>query len=161
MDRWIEGETEDFVGTYFVPRRSGYSERMFGLTIEKLLLIGIIAVFLVGPDKLPHYAAQLGHVIRRLRSLAGGTTDRLRAEMGPEFDEVDWKKYDPRQYDPRRIIRDALLDDDPATPKARTRRTPVPEETSMPEPTAPGATKPPTAPPRPARADLPGDAAAT
>jgi sec-independent protein translocase protein TatB len=37
--------------------------------------------------------------------------------MGPEFDEVDWKKLDPRQYDPRRIIREALLDDDtPAKP---------------------------------------------
>ena len=34
--------------------------------------------------------------------------------MGPEFDEVDWKKLDPRQYDPRRIIREALLDDDDA-----------------------------------------------
>jgi sec-independent protein translocase protein TatB len=28
--------------------------------------------------------------------------------LGPEFDEVDWKKLDPRQYDPRRIVRDAL-----------------------------------------------------
>jgi sec-independent protein translocase protein TatB len=35
----------------------------------------------------------------------------MREEMGPEFDEVDWKKLDPRQYDPRRIIREALLDD--------------------------------------------------
>jgi sec-independent protein translocase protein TatB len=33
--------------------------------------------------------------------------------MGPEYDEIDWKKLDPRQYDPRRIIRDALLDDEP------------------------------------------------
>jgi sec-independent protein translocase protein TatB len=33
--------------------------------------------------------------------------------MGPDFDEVDWKKLDPRQYDPRRIIREALTDVDP------------------------------------------------
>jgi hypothetical protein len=38
----------------------------------------------------------------------------MKDEMGPEFDEVDWKKLDPRQYDPRRIIREALLDDSPA-----------------------------------------------
>ena len=92
-------------------RSAGYSVRMFGLTIEKLLLIGIIAVFLVGPEKLPHYAALLGRLVRQLRTLANGTADRLRSELGPELDEVDWKKYDPRQYDPRRIIRDALLDD--------------------------------------------------
>lgn len=35
----------------------------------------------------------------------------MREEVGPEFDEVDWRKLDPRQYDPRRIIKEALLDD--------------------------------------------------
>jgi sec-independent protein translocase protein TatB len=33
--------------------------------------------------------------------------------VGIDIDDVDWKKYDPRQYDPRRIIKEALLDDDP------------------------------------------------
>ena len=86
---------------------------MFGLTFEKLLLIGIIAVFLLGPEKLPHYAAQLGRLVRQLRDMANGAKDRMRDEMGPEFDDLDWKKLDPRQYDPRRIIREALSDDAP------------------------------------------------
>jgi sec-independent protein translocase protein TatB len=90
---------------------------MFGLTFEKILIIGIIAVFLLGPEKLPHYAAQLGRLARQLRDMANGAKDRMRDEMGPEFDDLDWKKLDPRQYDPRRIIREALIDDpnDPAT----------------------------------------------
>ncbi|MFZ4894118.1 twin-arginine translocase TatA/TatE family subunit [Plantibacter sp. Mn2098] len=87
---------------------------MFGLTFDKLLIIGVIAVFLLGPDRLPHYAAQLGRLVRTVRDMATGAKDRMREEMGPEFDEVDWKKLDPRQYDPRRIIREALLDDSPA-----------------------------------------------
>jgi len=91
----------------------GYSEGMFGLTFEKLLLIGIIAVFLLGPEKLPHYAAQLGRLVRQLRDMANGAKDRMKDEMGPEFDDVDWKKLDPRQYDPRRIIREALIEDEP------------------------------------------------
>ncbi|WP_419819274.1 twin-arginine translocase TatA/TatE family subunit [Glaciibacter flavus] len=89
---------------------------MFGLTFEKLLIIGIIAVFLLGPERLPHYAAQLGRLVRQLRDMANGAKDRMRDEMGPDFDDVDWKKLDPRQYDPRRIIREALLDDEPAAP---------------------------------------------
>ena len=40
--------------------------------------------------------------------MANGAKDRMRDEMGPDFDDVDWKKLDPRQYDPRRIIREAL-----------------------------------------------------
>jgi sec-independent protein translocase protein TatB len=84
----------------------------FGLTIEKLLLIGVIALFLIGPDRLPGYSAQLGRFARNLRRLASGAKGRMKDELGPDFDEEEWKKLDPRQYDPRRIIRDALREDD-------------------------------------------------
>lgn len=91
---------------------------MFGLTFDKILLIGVIAVFLLGPDRLPHYAAQLARLARSLRDMANGAKDRMRDELGPDFDDVDWKKLDPRQYDPRRIVREALADDpEPAVVK--------------------------------------------
>ena len=86
---------------------------MFGLTFEKLLVIGVIAVFLVGPERLPQYAAKLAQLVKGLRKMANGAKDRMREEMGDDFDEVDWQKLDPRRYDPRRIIREALLDDTP------------------------------------------------
>jgi sec-independent protein translocase protein TatB len=81
------------------------------LTFDKLLIIAIIAVFLIGPDRLPGYAAQLARLVKSLRGMADGAKERMREEMGPEFDEVDWKNLDPRQYDPRRIIREALVDE--------------------------------------------------
>ena len=86
---------------------------MFGLTFEKLLIIGVIAVFLLGPERLPYYASQLGRFVRSMRDMANGAKSRMREEMGPDFDDVDWRTLDPRQYDPRRIIREALLDDAP------------------------------------------------
>jgi sec-independent protein translocase protein TatB len=92
---------------------------VFGLTFEKLLIIGVIAVFLLGPERLPHYAAQLGRLVRSLRDMADGAKNRVRDEMGPDFDDVDWKKLDPRQYDPRRIIREALTDVDPFAEPAK------------------------------------------
>ncbi|AWB89722.1 Sec-independent protein translocase TatB [Homoserinimonas hongtaonis] len=102
---------------------------MPGLTFEKLLLIAIIAVFVLGPEKLPHYAAQLARLVKSLKNMASGAKDRLRDEMGPEFNDVDWQKLDPRQYDPRRIIREALLDDEgaaaPVAVKPPTRSRPV------------------------------------
>ena len=85
----------------------------FGLTFEKLVIIGIIAVFLLGPERLPYYASQLARLTKTVRGMANGAKERMREEMGPDFDEVDWKKLDPRQYDPRRIIREALVDDEP------------------------------------------------
>ncbi len=85
---------------------------MMGLTFEKLLLLAVLAVVLLGPDRLPRYAAQLARFVKSVKAFADGAKDRMREEMGPEFDEVDWKKLDPRQYDPRRIIREALLEDE-------------------------------------------------
>jgi sec-independent protein translocase protein TatB len=105
--------------THPVCGRSGYSVRVFGLTMEKLVIIAVIAVFLVGPNRLPRYAAQLGQWARNLRNMATNATEKMREELGPEFDDVDWRKLDPRQYDPRRIIRDALLDDEPAPTLSR------------------------------------------
>ena len=93
---------------------TGYPERVsFGLTFDKLLIIGVIAVFLLGPERLPHYASQLARLVKSLRVMADGAKERMREEMGPDFDDIDWKKLDPRQYDPRRIIREALTDDEP------------------------------------------------
>jgi len=83
-----------------------------GLTIDKILVILVIAMFLLGPERLPGYAKKLGELVRSFKRMADGAKDRLRDEMGPEFEEVDWKQLDPRQYDPRRIIRDALMEDE-------------------------------------------------
>lgn len=80
------------------------------IQLDKILLIGIIAVLLLGPQRLPLYAQKLADFVKAVRRFAETAKDRMREEMGPDFDDVDWQKLDPRQYDPRRIIRDALLD---------------------------------------------------
>lgn len=90
----------------------------FGLTPDKLIIIVIIAVLLIGPDRLPGYAARLAQLVKQLRTFADGAKDRMREEMGEDFDEVDWRKLDPRQYDPRRIIREALTEEVAAAPAA-------------------------------------------
>ncbi|OIH96817.1 MULTISPECIES: twin-arginine translocase TatA/TatE family subunit [unclassified Curtobacterium] len=80
------------------------------IPLDKILIIGIIAVLLLGPQRLPMYAQKLAEFVKAVRRFADTAKDRMREEMGPEFDDIEWQKLDPRQYDPRRIIRDALLD---------------------------------------------------
>jgi sec-independent protein translocase protein TatB len=95
-----------------------------GLTFDKLLLIGLLAALLLGPERLPIYAKKLGELVRNLRRMTDGAKNRMRDEMGPEFDDIDWQQLDPRQYDPRRIIRDAWAEQPsgptvkPAAPQA-------------------------------------------
>lgn len=85
----------------------------FGLDWDKLVLLLIVAALLVGPERLPQYAETLARFTVRAREWLSGAKTRVKEELGDDFDDVEWRRLDPRQYDPRRIIRDALLDDAP------------------------------------------------
>lgn len=85
-----------------------------GFSLEKVLLILLLAALIVGPDRLPKMASGLAALVRRARLFADDTKSRLKEEMGEEFDDIDWRDLDPRQYDPRRIIREALAEPLPA-----------------------------------------------
>ncbi|MGG5171123.1 Sec-independent protein translocase TatB [Pseudarthrobacter sp. J1738] len=88
---------------------------MFGINGLEFFLLLIIGVLVIGPQRLPEYTQKLANLVREVRRMASGAREQIKEEVGIDIDEVDWKKYDPRQYDPRRIIREALLDDGPAT----------------------------------------------
>ena len=83
---------------------------VFGINGGEFMVLLVVAVFVIGPKRMPEYAAKLAKLIRQLRALADTAKVQLREQMGPDFDDVDWRQYDPRQYDPRRIVREALLD---------------------------------------------------
>lgn len=83
---------------------------MFGVNGWEFILLAVIAVFVLGPDRLPDYAAKLARGIKKARVMAEGAKDQLRDQLGPEYQDINWRQYDPRQYDPRRIVREALLE---------------------------------------------------
>src|SRR5918911_1690651 len=85
---------------------------VFGINGSEFIVLLVVAAVVLGPERLPHYAAQLGRLVRELRRMAQGASQQMREELGPEFDDIDWRKLDPRQYDPRRIVREALADND-------------------------------------------------
>jgi sec-independent protein translocase protein TatB len=90
---------------------------VFGISSSEFIVLVVVAAVVLGPERLPQYAQQLGRLIRELRRMAQGASEQVKAELGPDFDDVDWRKLDPRQYDPRRIVREALSEtidpDDP------------------------------------------------
>jgi sec-independent protein translocase protein TatB len=88
---------------------------VFDINGSEFIILVVVAVLVIGPERMPEYAAKLAKLVRQLRAMADTAKDQLREQMGPEFDDVDWKQYDPRQYDPRRIVREALLQDGPET----------------------------------------------
>jgi sec-independent protein translocase protein TatB len=91
----------------------------------EILLLLVVALFVLGPERLPGAAAWLGRTIRQVRSMATAATSQIREELGPEFDELRKPVADLRAQTargPRRILTDALLGDPP--PSAPDRKGP-------------------------------------
>jgi sec-independent protein translocase protein TatB len=111
---------------------------LFDINGWEFVIIVVVALLVIGPERMPEYSAKLARIVKQLRGLADAAKVQLREQMGPDFDDVDWKQYDPRQYDPRKIVREALMDDgpddggEPATVKAQS--APPPRDPEKPTP---------------------------
>lgn len=103
---------------------------MFGINGGEFVVLLVVALLVIGPERLPQYSAQLARFVKDVRRMALNAREQVRDELGPDFDDVDWRKLDPRQYDPRRIVRDALSEawedetpTKPVSPRPATRPT--------------------------------------
>ena len=79
---------------------------MLDLSFLKLLVLGVIALIVFGPDQLPKYAAQAGRALRELRRMADGAKTELQDHLGPEFSDFDVNDLNPRHF-----VRKHLMDD--------------------------------------------------
>lgn len=84
---------------------------MFGIGLPELLVIGVVAVLVFGPDRLPEFARQAGRFLRQLRQFTQAARDDLRSELGPEFADLELKDLDPRQI-VRKHILEAMDEED-------------------------------------------------
>jgi len=78
---------------------------VFDIRPDEFLIIALVALLVIGPERLPQYAAQARNALVRLRGFLNETKASVKSELG---DDVDWAKLNPRQYDPRAIVRDAF-----------------------------------------------------
>lgn len=95
---------------------------MFGINGGELIIILVLAVVIIGPERLPQFAEQLAHWVRKGKQLFAQAKEKVDEELGPEIGDVDWAKLDPRQYDPRKIVRETLLEDTVLDPNYATKQ---------------------------------------
>src|SRR5881398_1793607 len=86
----------------------------------ELMVLAIVGLVVLGPDRLPKAAADAAKWLRELRRMARNATQDIKAELGPEMADLDLASLHPR-----RIMQSALWDDDEVRAPATTVREPL------------------------------------
>ena len=86
---------------------------MLGLGWGEVGVLLLLALFIVGPERLPGLAADVGRTLRSVRRQVKGLTDDLKTELGPEFADVDLRSLHPRTFVQKHLLEDD--DDEPST----------------------------------------------
>ena len=90
---------------------------MLGIGFAEFLVIGVVALLVFGPDRLPDFARQAGRMVRQVRTLSKQARDDIRSELGPEYADFELTDLDPRRAIRKHIMEawdeDDEDDDDP------------------------------------------------
>ena len=84
---------------------------MIDISLTKLLLLAVVALIVLGPERLPHAARTAGALLRRMRS----GWDSVRAEVEREIQAEEIKRTLRETADNARATHDSVRDDIRAT----------------------------------------------
>ncbi|WP_054537016.1 Sec-independent protein translocase protein TatB [Herpetosiphon geysericola] len=91
---------------------------IFGIGPFEFVIILVIALVVVGPERLPEMLFQIGQWISKGRKLINDLRNQARNELGDDYESVEKMARQLRDLDPRRQIqelgRSILSDDDRA-----------------------------------------------
>jgi sec-independent protein translocase protein TatB len=90
---------------------------MFGdLGFGELIGLAILALFLVGPDRLPTFAADAAKLVKKLRAYALSATDQIKDSLGPGYEDLKPEDLHPKTFI-KKQLNEALKDDAKLAPK--------------------------------------------
>ena len=84
---------------------------MFDVGFLELAVIALVAIVVLGPDRLPDLARQAAQLLHRARLLAHNARDELRSELGPDYADLELRDLDPRSI-VRKHITEAMAEVD-------------------------------------------------
>ena len=62
---------------------------MLGINGGEAIILVLLALFIIGPERLPEYAEKLKELVKAAKRYATGATEELKETLGPEIADVD------------------------------------------------------------------------
>ncbi|MBO0729314.1 MAG: twin-arginine translocase TatA/TatE family subunit [Acidimicrobiaceae bacterium] len=114
---------------------------MLNFSPEKLLLVGLIALIVVGPHRLPEAARAIGRFLATVRRMSSGVQAEMRDALAEPKGAIDAAMGEFRPPDLRRSVREAI--GSTLSPPAPSVSAPPDREASQPaQPTEPPDSSP-------------------
>ncbi len=79
---------------------------LLDINAPEFVLLLVLAIILFGPEKLPELARKAARVLRYVRTMAGSAQEQLSKELGPGFEDLDFRDLNPKAF-----VQKHLLDD--------------------------------------------------
>ena len=86
----------------------------------ELVGLAILAMILIGPERLPNLAVDAAKFVKRIREMASKATEELKDNLGPGFEDLKPTDLNPKSFIKKQLSN--VLDDDDSTP-ATSKRT--------------------------------------
>jgi sec-independent protein translocase protein TatB len=71
---------------------------MFNIGAGEFITLAILAMVLVGPDRLPHVATEAAKLLKKVRSLSQAATNELRENLGPGYEDLQVSDLHPKKF---------------------------------------------------------------
>lgn len=78
----------------------------------EIAVIMLLALFVVGPERLPTLAGDAGKGLRKLRIWLKGMTSDLKDELGPDFSDMDLASLHPKTFVKKHLLEDLDITED-------------------------------------------------
>ena len=84
---------------------------MFGdLGFGELIGLAILALVLVGPDRLPSVAVEAAKLIKKIRTYAVSATDQIKDSLGPGYEDLKPEDLHPKNFI-KKQLNDVMVDE--------------------------------------------------
>jgi sec-independent protein translocase protein TatB len=85
----------------------------------EITALAILAMVLVGPERLPHLAVEAAKIVKKLRVVATSATNELKDNLGPGFEDLKPADLNPKTFVRKQI--NAVLDEEKASQRPQKR----------------------------------------
>jgi sec-independent protein translocase protein TatB len=93
----------------------------FDFGAGELIGLAILAMILIGPERLPNFAVDAAKFVKRIREMASKATEELKENLGPGFEDLKPTDLNPKSFIKKQLS--SVLDDDDDESPTTSKRT--------------------------------------